>query len=178
VRRWSPTAWCADVAGVLATGLPVWCQGVRHRRRWPGYLRRLAAAGRLRGVARVSQRRDRGDRRRRGADPQALLDQVSSPPSVEQERLGGLDHARVEAGAALPGCIRRMPRTAPVRGGDEGGRRLTCRVSPGRGAAATASAAPGDPPCGASFRSGSIGIAALASRSLTKVGSARPAGRR
>jgi hypothetical protein len=25
-----------DQAGVLATGLPVWCQGTRRRRRWPG----------------------------------------------------------------------------------------------------------------------------------------------
>ena len=25
---WSPTAWCATLAGVLGTGLPVWCHGV------------------------------------------------------------------------------------------------------------------------------------------------------
>ena len=67
-------------------------------------LRRLAAADRLRRRGRVPQRRGRGRRRRRGADPAALLDEVVAA-AVEQERLEGWIMGQVEAGQAAAGPV-------------------------------------------------------------------------
>ena len=92
-----------DVAGVLATGLPVWCQGV-------------AAPPSVAGLTFVDWQQPVGcggvavfpnDVIVVNADgavliPQALLDQVVAA-SVEQERLEGWIMREVEAGAALPG---------------------------------------------------------------------------
>ena len=92
-----------DMAGVLATGLPVWCQGV-------------AAPPSVAGLTFVNWQEPIGcggvavfpnDLVVVDADgavlvPQALLDQVIVA-SVEQERLEGWIMREVEAGAALPG---------------------------------------------------------------------------
>jgi regulator of RNase E activity RraA len=92
-----------DVAGVLATGLPVWCQGV-------------AAPPSVAGLTFVDWQRPVGcggvavfpndvivvDADGAVLIPQALLDQVVAA-SVEQERLEGWIMREVEAGAALPG---------------------------------------------------------------------------
>jgi regulator of RNase E activity RraA len=92
-----------DVAGVLATGLPVWCQGV-------------AAPPSVAGLTFVDWQRPVGcggvavfpndvivvDADGAVLIPQALLDQVVAA-SLEQERLEGWIMREVEAGAALPG---------------------------------------------------------------------------
>ena len=92
-----------DVAGVLATGLPVWCQGV-------------AAPPSVAGLTFVDWQQPVGcggvavfpndvivvDADGAVLIPQALLDQVVAA-SVEQERLEGWIMREVEAGAALPG---------------------------------------------------------------------------
>jgi regulator of RNase E activity RraA len=92
-----------DVAGVLATGLPVWCQGV-------------AAPPSVAGLTFVDWQEPVGcggvavfpndvivvDADGAVLIPQALLDQVVAA-SVEQERLEGWIMREVEAGAALPG---------------------------------------------------------------------------
>ena len=92
-----------DVAGVLATGLPVWCQGV-------------AAPPSVAGLTFVGWQEPIGcggvavfpndvivvDADGAVLIPQALLDQVVAA-SVEQERLEGWIMREVEAGAALPG---------------------------------------------------------------------------
>jgi len=92
-----------DVAGVLATGLPVWCQGV-------------AAPPSVAGLTFVDWQQPIGcggvavfpndvivvDADGAVLIPQALLDQVVAA-SVEQERLEGWIMREVEAGAALPG---------------------------------------------------------------------------
>jgi len=92
-----------DVAGVLATGLPVWCQGV-------------AAPPSVAGLTFVAWQEPIGcggvavfpnDVIAVDADgavliPAAMLDQVIAA-AVEQERLEGWIMSEVEAGAALPG---------------------------------------------------------------------------
>jgi regulator of RNase E activity RraA len=92
-----------DVAGVLASGLPVWCQGV-------------AAPPSVAGLTFVDWQQPVGcggvavfpndvivvDADGAVLIPQALLDQVVAA-SVEQERLEGWIMREVEAGAALPG---------------------------------------------------------------------------
>jgi len=92
-----------DVAGVLATGLPVWCQGV-------------AAPPSVAGLTFVNWQEPGGcggvavfpndvvvvDADGAVLIPAALLDQVVAA-SVEQERLEGWIMGEVEAGAALPG---------------------------------------------------------------------------
>lgn len=92
-----------DVAGVLATGLPVWCQGV-------------AAPPSVAGLTFVNWQEPIGcggvavfpndvivvDADGAVLIPQALLEQVVTA-SVEQERLEGWIMGEVEAGAALPG---------------------------------------------------------------------------
>jgi len=92
-----------DVAGVLATGLPVWCQGV-------------AAPPSVAGLTFVNWQEPIGcggvavfpndvivvDADGAVLVPQGLLDQVVAA-SVEQERLEGWIMREVEAGAALPG---------------------------------------------------------------------------
>ena len=92
-----------DVAGVLATGLPVWCQGV-------------AAPPSVAGLTFVDWQQPVGcggvavfpndvivvDADGAVLIPQALLDQVVAA-SVEQERLEGWIMREVEAGATLPG---------------------------------------------------------------------------
>ncbi len=92
-----------DVAGVLGTGLPVWCQGV-------------AAPPSVAGLTFVDWQQPVGcggvavfpndvivvDADGAVLIPQALLDQVVAA-SVEQERLEGWIMREVEAGAALPG---------------------------------------------------------------------------
>ena len=92
-----------DVAGVLATGLPVWCQGV-------------AAPPSVAGLTFVDWQQPIGcggvavfpndvivvDADGAVLVPQALLEQVIDA-AVEQERLEGWIMGEVEAGAALPG---------------------------------------------------------------------------
>jgi regulator of RNase E activity RraA len=92
-----------DVAGVLGTGLPVWCQGV-------------AAPPSVAGLTFVNWQEPIGcggvavfpndvivvDADGAVLIPQALLEQVIAA-SVEQERLEGWIMREVEAGAALPG---------------------------------------------------------------------------
>ena len=92
-----------DVAGVLATDLPVWCQGV-------------AAPPSVAGLTFVNWQEPIGcggvavfpndvivvDADGAVLIPQGLLDQVVAA-SVEQERLEGWIMREVEAGAALPG---------------------------------------------------------------------------
>ncbi len=92
-----------DVAGVLATGLPVWCQGV-------------AAPPSVAGLTFVNWQEPIGcggvavfpndvivvDADGAVLIPAALLDQVLAA-SVEQERLEGWIMGEVEGGAALPG---------------------------------------------------------------------------
>lgn len=92
-----------DVAGVLATGLPVWCQGV-------------AAPPSVAGLTFVGWQEPIGcggvavypndvivvDADGAVLIPAALLEQVVAA-SVEQERLEGWIMREVEAGAALPG---------------------------------------------------------------------------
>jgi regulator of RNase E activity RraA len=92
-----------DVAGVLATGLPVWCQGV-------------AAPPSVAGLTFVAWQEPIGcggvavfpndvivvDADGAVLIPAALLDQVIAA-AVEQERLEGWIMREVEAGAALPG---------------------------------------------------------------------------
>ena len=92
-----------DVAGVLATGLPVWCRGV-------------AAPPSVAGLTFVGWQEPIGcggvavfpndvivvDADGAVLIPAALLDQVVAA-SVEQERLEGWIMREVEAGAALPG---------------------------------------------------------------------------
>jgi regulator of RNase E activity RraA len=92
-----------DVAGVLATGLPVWCQGV-------------AAPPSVAGLTFVGWQEPIGcggvavfpndvivvDADGAVLIPAALLEQVTAA-SVEQERLEGWIMREVEAGAALPG---------------------------------------------------------------------------
>jgi len=92
-----------DLAGVLATGLPVWCQGV-------------AAPPSVAGLTFVNWQEPIGcggvavfpndvivvDADGAVLIPAALLDQVISA-AVEQERLEGWIMREVEAGAALPG---------------------------------------------------------------------------
>ena len=92
-----------DVAGVLGTGLPVWCQGV-------------AAPPSVAGLTFVNWQEPIGcggvavfpndvivvDADGAVLIPAALLDQVIAA-SVEQERLEGWIMREVEAGAALPG---------------------------------------------------------------------------
>jgi regulator of RNase E activity RraA len=92
-----------DVAGVLATGLPVWCQGV-------------AAPPSVAGLTFVNWQEPIGcggvavfpndvivvDADGAVLIPQALLEQVVTA-SAEQERLEGWIMGQVEAGAALPG---------------------------------------------------------------------------
>ncbi|UCG97579.1 MAG: ribonuclease activity regulator RraA [Burkholderiales bacterium] len=92
-----------DVDGVLATGLPVWCQGV-------------AAPPSVAGLTFVNWQEPIGcggvavfpndvvvvDADGAVLIPAALLDQVTDA-SVEQERLEGWIMGQVEAGAALPG---------------------------------------------------------------------------
>lgn len=92
-----------DVAGVLATGLPVWCQGV-------------AAPPSVAGLTFVNWQEPIGcggvavfpndvivvDADGAVLIPAGLLDQVIAA-SVEQERLEGWIMREVEAGAALPG---------------------------------------------------------------------------
>jgi regulator of RNase E activity RraA len=92
-----------DVAGVLATGLPVWCRGV-------------AAPPSVAGLTFVDWQEPIGcggvavfpndvivvDADGAVLIPQALLDQVVAI-AVEQERLEGWILREVEAGAALPG---------------------------------------------------------------------------
>lgn len=92
-----------DVAGVLATGLPVWCRGV-------------AAPPSVAGLTFVGWQEPIGcggvavfpndvivvDADGAVLIPAALLDQVVDA-SVEQERLEGWIMREVEAGAALPG---------------------------------------------------------------------------
>ncbi|MCX7157007.1 MAG: hypothetical protein NTW45_11280 [Rhodocyclales bacterium] len=59
-----------DLAGVLGTGLPVWCQGTAAPRIGGGTdLRRLAGADRLRRRRSISKRHRCGRCRRRRADP-------------------------------------------------------------------------------------------------------------
>ena len=86
-----------DLAGVLGTGLPVWCQrlGRAALRRRP-HLRRLAGADRLRRRRRVSRRRDRGRRGRRGGDPgRAARRRAGGGAGAGAAR--GLDHGRGRA---------------------------------------------------------------------------------
>jgi regulator of RNase E activity RraA len=92
-----------DVAGVLAAGLPVWCQGV-------------AAPPSVAGLTFVNWQEPIGcggvavfpndvivvDADGAVLIPAALLEHVVGA-SVEQERLEGWIMAEVEAGAALPG---------------------------------------------------------------------------
>jgi regulator of RNase E activity RraA len=92
-----------DVAGVLATGLPVWCQGV-------------AAPPSVAGLTFVNWQEPIGcggvavfpndvivvDADGAVLIPQALLDQVIAA-AVEQERLEGWIMREVEAGSPLPG---------------------------------------------------------------------------
>jgi regulator of RNase E activity RraA len=92
-----------DVAGVLGTGLPVWCQGV-------------AAPPSVAGLTFVNWQEPIGcggvavfpndvivvDADGAVLIPAALLDQVIAA-AVEQERLEGWIMGEVEAGAALPG---------------------------------------------------------------------------
>jgi regulator of RNase E activity RraA len=92
-----------DVAGVLGTGLPVWCQGV-------------AAPPSVAGLTFVNWQEPIGcggvavfpndvivvDADGAVLVPAALLDQVIAA-AVEQERLEGWIMGEVEAGAALPG---------------------------------------------------------------------------
>ena len=92
-----------DVAGVLATGLPVWCQGV-------------AAPPSVAGLTFVAWQEPIGcggvavfpndvivvDADGAVLIPAALLDQVIAA-AVEQERFEGWIMREVEAGAALPG---------------------------------------------------------------------------
>jgi len=92
-----------DVAGVLATGLPVWCQGV-------------AAPPSVAGLTFVSWQEPIGcggvavfpndvivvDADGAVLIPAGVLDQVIAA-AVEQERLEGWIMRQVEAGAALPG---------------------------------------------------------------------------
>jgi len=92
-----------DVAGVLSTGLPVWCQGV-------------AAPPSVAGLTFVNWQEPIGcggvavfpndvivvDADGAVLIPQALLEQVVTA-SAEQERLEGWIMGQVEAGAALPG---------------------------------------------------------------------------
>jgi len=92
-----------DVAGVLGTGLPVWCQGV-------------AAPPSVAGLTFVNWQEPIGcggvavfpndvivvDADGAVLVPQAMLDQVIAA-AVEQERLEGWIMREVDAGAALPG---------------------------------------------------------------------------
>jgi len=92
-----------DVAGVLATGLPVWCQGV-------------AAPPSVAGLTFVAWQEPIGcggvavfpndvivvDADGAVVIPAALLDAVV-PLAIEQERLEGWIMGEVEAGSALPG---------------------------------------------------------------------------
>ena len=92
-----------DVAGVLGTGLPVWCQGVAA----PASVAGLTFVGWQEaidcgGVAVFPNDVIVGDDAGAVLIPAALLD-ATIAASVEQERLEGWIMGEVERGAALPG---------------------------------------------------------------------------
>jgi len=92
-----------DLAGVLATGLPVWCQGVAAPPSVAGltfvaWQERIGCGG----VAVFPNDVIVVDADGAIVIPAALLDAVL-PLAVEQERLEGWIMGEVEAGAALPG---------------------------------------------------------------------------
>jgi regulator of RNase E activity RraA len=92
-----------DLAGVLATGLPVWCQGTAA----PASVAGLTFVGWQQPVACGGVAVFPGDVVVIDGDgavliPQALLDAVVAA-AVEQERLEGWIMREVEAGVALPG---------------------------------------------------------------------------
>jgi len=92
-----------DLAGVLGTGLPVWCQGTAA----PASVTGLTFVGWQEPIACGGVAVFPNDVIVVDADgavliPAALLDDVIAA-SVEQERLEGWIMAQVEAGAALPG---------------------------------------------------------------------------
>ena len=92
-----------DVAGVLGTGLPVWCQGTAA----PPSVAGLTFVGWQEpidcgGVAVFPNDVISVDQDGAVLIPQALLDEVIAA-SVEQERLEGWIMNQVDAGAALPG---------------------------------------------------------------------------
>jgi regulator of RNase E activity RraA len=92
-----------DVAGVLATGLPVWCQGVAAPPSVAGltFVDWQAPVG-CGGVAVFPNDVVVVDADGAVLVPAALLEQVL-PAALEQERLEGWIMGEVEAGAALPG---------------------------------------------------------------------------
>jgi regulator of RNase E activity RraA len=92
-----------DVAGVLATGLPVWCQGVAAPPSVAGltFVAWQEAVG-CGGVAVLPNDVIVVDADGAVVVPAALLDAVLDA-AVEQERLEGWIMQEVEAGAALPG---------------------------------------------------------------------------
>ena len=100
-----------DKAGVLATGLPVWCAGMAA----PASVNGLTFVGWQEpigcgGVADLSRRRDRRRRRRRGGDP-ARTWSSSSPakaPSTSATRAGSC--ARSRRACSCPASIRRTTR--------------------------------------------------------------------
>ena len=115
-----------DVAGVLGTGLPVWCQGV-------------AAPPSVAGLTFVDWQEPIGcggvavfpddlivvDDDGAVLIPAALVDEVVAD-AIEQERLEGWIMGEVDAAHRCPACIRRMPKT----------RRATRRGPRGRQASA------------------------------------------
>ena len=101
-----------DMAGVLKTGLSVWCQGAAAPPSVAvSHLRQLAGTNRLRRRERLSGRSCRGRRRRRRADPAALVDEVVRV-APEQERMETwiMDECRTER--SCPAFIRRTKRTS------------------------------------------------------------------
>ena len=93
-----------DVAGVLATGLPVWCQGVAA----PPSVAGLTFVGWQEpigcgGVAVFPGRRGRRRRRRRGADPGSAPRARSLAEAPEQERMEAWIMEEVGRGVPLPG---------------------------------------------------------------------------
>ena len=92
-----------DLAGVLGTGLPVWCSGARRRPRWPGSpssaWQQPIGCG---GVAVFPDDVVVVDDDGAVLIPAALLDEMLSQ-APEQERLEAWIMGQVEQGAALPG---------------------------------------------------------------------------
>ena len=93
-----------DLAGVLGTGLPVWCQGTAA----PASVAGLTFVGWQEpigcgGVAVMPERRDRRRRRRRGRRSRRRCSTRCSRAALEQERLEGWIMREVEAGVPLPG---------------------------------------------------------------------------
>ena len=103
-RPWSPTAWCATLAGVRGTGLPVWCSGAAA----PPSVAGLTFVGWQEpigcgGVAVFPDDRGRGRRRRRRPDPGRLARRCAGRGRRAGAH-GGVDHGRGRAGrrAARP----------------------------------------------------------------------------